>query len=84
MRRLRCMVWIIEIVSDGFAGTKNPDAQEAFDLMLNSGYQAVRADETLSPVVGPHENSTNFLFFDARLSIDDVLGVTSDRVAPYS
>lgn len=75
-------VWLIEVVGEGFEGTINPDAQAVFDLMHAAGYKAVRADETLAEVAGPQRDATNFLFFDADFSVDDVLGPEAERITP--
>lgn len=77
-------VWLIEIIGEGFEGTINPDAQEAFGIMLAAGYRAVRADDSLAPVTGPQRDVTNFLFFDAALQVEDVLGPEAERVKPLS
>lgn len=75
-------VWLIEIVGEGFEGTINPQAQDAFDMMLAAGYQAVCVDETLAPAKGPTPSATNFLFFDKALTLEDVLGPEAERIAP--
>lgn len=77
-------VWVIEIVGDGFEGTRNPEAQAAFDIMRAAGYVAMRADDSWARVDGPQQDATNFLFYDEKLSLDEVLGPEGDRTPPLA
>ena len=76
-------MWLIEVVGDGFEGTRNPDAERVFELMHNAGYQAFAANETLERATGPRRDATNFLFIDNALTLDDVLGPKEERVPVY-
>ena len=75
-------VWMIEVVS-GPAGTDAATrAKGTFDFLLSAGYSAVTADVTLSEATAPREDASNFLFFDAELSVEEVLGHENSRVKP--
>lgn len=74
--------WMIEVFPGETGSKEARRAKDTFDLMHRAGYRAVTVDLTPEEATGPREGSSNFLFFDARLSVDDVLGPENERVKP--
>lgn len=73
-------VWMIEIAPDGAGAAISGQIQATFDLLLQAGYVARRADESLALVTGPETGMTNYIFHAQGLTEEDVFGPRHTRV----
>jgi FkbM family methyltransferase len=54
--RQECPVLLVE-VSDRLLSSQNCSSQEVFDLLRNSGYRLINADDPSAPICSPYEGS---------------------------